>query len=723
MPSNKPNVVRGPIEYIRDYAKRFFADIPSGDVMEKYGTNTIQKGSIKDTYRMVSPEWGIIAEFDSLGKAQKFMRAARNSVDELAEIGLMKGVPDISINGGRIVARDIKGATHAFNDVRALKDWLKSIEADPYWTKELMPVDRHTITTAIDSLDPELRAQYLSKSGMSGGADYNKVMDHVRSKATWSDPTPMGEYGSVAARKYGTHNILQMTKDMFQTPTYARARRIVGEQGGEILGQSFEQMEKQIKNGRALQAQATQLIDGINKFEGKLSKKRRAVVRPFLEVDPSEWAAKSQQWNIELTQADRTFLERYRRAADAFGKAFGIDGYKMIDNYLPRIREFIKQNPDVMKNATYAHEVIGKMDSHLAKELEFFSEYLRADELNTFVHTADPLDILNAYARKGVKNMTLGKTYNELKDRWNVLIREGSITPAAANTMLSYMESVMGMYSDTASKVAEQSAREIGAVFAKQINAGTNAGAIKDFVNTMHGFTIAATMSFRPWPVIRNMQQVWTTLAPMFGNSNVMRAMKKLGDEEYAKKLHQKLVDNGRLQDRIPIFGGIYEAQGLTGRLNKFGMSAYRNSDDYTRMMVDEVVTDVFTDAVAKLEAGTINEKQFFRLANLQRLDDFDQREIVKRLRGNYTDASGVTRPGGFDDAVNYYGDIVTRETMFAYTAGSNPIMFNGMWGRIFGMFGHYPVYYAQTLANGLRRGNLADKAQFIGRVVANSAA
>jgi hypothetical protein len=152
-------------------------------------------------------------------------------------------------------------------------------------------------------------------------------------------------------------------------------------------------------------------------------------------------------------------------------------------------------------------------------------------------------------------------------------------------------------------------------------------------------------------------------------------------------------------------------------------MKWYKNSDDYTRMVVDRAVRETFTDAVAKFEANpNMGEKKFIRLANLHRLDDFDQKEVIRRLQGDWTDAEGRVHAGGFDAAVDYYGDIVTRETMFAYTAGSNPMSFDGMWGRLFGMFGHYPVYYAQTIFNGLKRGNLLDKAQFAGRVAFNSA-
>lgn len=715
------NVVSGPIEYVRDFAKRYFADIPEAKILRQFGSNHI--GKVENVYRVVSPEWGVISEFTSFGKAEKFLKASRDSLESLQEMGLLKGVPDISINGGQIVARPIGEKARHFETVGALKDWLKAKVPDPVWQKELSNFDTETIRRVWDDMPDEYREMYLRKSGVPEPRSWDDVLNYMKDRPTWSPTSPTGEYGRIKAGKYATWNVGQLIKDAFQSPTYARMRRITGQEGQELLTASFEQAEKQLKNFRAIHTQASELVDGISRFKGAPNRKRRAALRPLLEIDPGDIDAKASAWNIELTDADRRYMERFRSVSDTLGQSFGIDTYKMISGYLPRIREFMKANPDVVRGASTAKEVLGKMETRMAKELEFFSDYLRVDELATFVNEADPQEILANYARKGVKNMTLGKTYEILMKRWNDVLGDGSVTPSAKFSMLRYMESLMGMYSDEASKAAEQSAREIGSIMANRMKAGPNAGAVKDFVNTLHGFTIAAVMSFRPWPIIRNMQQVWTTLAPMFGNDSVMRAMKVLSNDKQAGEVYQRLIGSGRLQDRIPIFGGVYEAVGITARLNKLGMKWYKNSDDYTRMMVDVVVRDTFADAVAKFEANpNMAPKKFIRLANLHRLDDFDQQEIIKRLRGNWTDAGGRVHAGGFDEAMDYYGDIVTRETMFAYTAGSNPMMFNGMWGRLFGMFGHYPVYYAQTILNGLRRGNIADKAQFVGRVALNSA-
>lgn len=718
--------IRGPLEYIRDYAKRFVAGTSDAQILRTFGTDTISKGNIENVFRVTSPQWGVVKEFSSYKKATEFLQKSRNRIEDLLEIGLLKGVPDIRITGGRIVARAVGEAQpYDFDSVKQLRAWLKARTPSPEWAKEISNLDQGTVDAVWDQIDPATRELYLGQTGVPRNVKYGEILDHMQASATWKQGgyVPSGEYGKASAYRGASTGIAQFIKDLFQTPTYARVRRLVGQTGQEILGEGFEAMEKNIKNARALTSQTSELLHGITNFDGAPKAKRRAVIRPILEVDPEVWDAKAVDLGIELSETDRRYLQRYRQASDAIGQAFGIDPYKMVSNYLPRIQRFMADNPDVVAGAANAREILGKMDARLPKELEFFSEYLRAEELSTFVNTADPQEILASYVRKGVKNMTLGKTYKRLMDQWNTAIGEGAIAdPMEKFTMFRYLEATMGMYSDEATKAAEYAARETGMILARRLGAKGSTAVFKDYINTMHGFTIAATMSFRPWPVIRNLQQVWTTLAPMFGNDSVMRALKVMSNEKQAGEVYQRLLKTGRLQDRLPIYGGVYEATGKMGLVNKIGMKFYKNSDDYTRMMVDVVVRETFTDAVAKLESGVANERQFIRLANLHRLDDFDQREVLKRLAG-YKDANGRMIAGSFENAVDYYGDAVTRETMFAYTAGSNPMMFNGMWGRLFGMFGHYPVYYAQTLLNGLRRGNLADKAIFAGRVVANSAA
>ena len=81
-------------------------------------------------------------------------------------------------------------------------------------------------------------------------------------------------------------------------------------------------------------------------------------------------------------------------------------------------------------------------------------------------------------------------------------------------------------------------------------------------------------------------------------------------------------------------------------------MKPYKNSDDYTRLVVDFAVEDVFQDAAAKFQAKRITEKQFLRLSKLSKFDSADQQQVVKLLSARPFDPFGLYMSDGSAYAV-----------------------------------------------------------------------
>lgn len=711
----REGAVAGPWEYVRDYANKFFDPIADTDILRKYPHGSVSKGEIARTFRVTAPKWGVIAEFDSFKAANEFMQQNLKEIESLRNIGLMKGVLEIDTIGGQFVTREIGESTlRHFDTYDALQKYVTEKVADPVWAKEISNMDQAFVDSVWDSMADDVdRSLYLRKGQVPKAANFDVMMEHATNQ--WGLKSSTDATGFFSTRKHVVREIGQSVKDNFQTPTYQRMKRIAGNDGMDFIADSFETMEKQMKIARGTQSQLQQALHNVTNFDGAPGHKRRIALRPFLETPAEEWASLQGRLGITLGDADQRFLKRFRDTSDALGEMFGIDLYKWNTDYLPHLREWAKtgNNIQFFQSGGSAADVLGhsKFGRSLPNELKFFAEYLRADELYTFLSNADPQDVLAKYMTKGVKNMTMGTAYDTIKTQWNAVAKSGNVSPQAKTAITHYMESIMGMYTDESSQLFENSAREVGRIFSNRIKAKGETQVVKDFISQLHGLTIAATMSFRPWPIIRNMQQIWTTLAPMYGNDAVHKAMKKLNNEKYAEQVFDRLAKSGRLQDRVPIYGMLYEGNDLAGSFNRMGMKRYMNSDDWTRMIADVTVRDTFADAAAKLSAGTVDEKQFIRLANLHRLDNFDQRKIIDLMKTSY------------ESAVDYMGDVVTRETFFAYTAGANPPAFKGLWGRLFGMFGHYPVYYMQTIMNGLKRGNVADRLLYASRVAFNTAA
>lgn len=713
-------MIRGPAEYVRDYAAKFVSDDAGlSDVLFKIGDSSIVQGSNRHLYKVIDTKWGITRQFTSVENAVKYLNKKWDSIESLREMAYMKGMLEVTPTGNGIVTRDLDGTTRLFKSVKDLSDHLKTRAVDPTWQKEIMNIDRSVIDTVMDSMTPAQRELYGLTPGMPKPIDFDDLLNNLDTKWKLKDPT--APVAKLEATEFRVRNLLQQFKDQFQTPTYARVRRYVGQNNIDTIGEVFEGMEKANKNYRGLMAQWNDLLRGTTKFKHAPGRSRRAKLLPLFEKPQSEWAGIMKSQGLELTDADVEFMNRARILLDNAGKYFNIEPYKMLSEYLPRLREFIA-DPRNLDGVSMASDIVKKMPFRHAKEMEFFSSYLRADELVTMVRDTDPLNVIGKYLDKGIKNMTLGKAYANNKVLFDRAMASGAFDTdggkQAVDLINHYLEEVMGMYTDEASKMARHVAAETTNVLNRAMgNSPEKAKLIQDWVSTIHGLAIANTMSFRPWTIIRNMMQPWVTLAPMYGNDALFGALKKMGNEKLVTEAHKRLRDSGRLLNKVPAFGMLYDGKGAIGLFNKIGMRLYMHSDDYTRVMTDFVVRDTLTDAVAKLNSGALGtgakaSKKFMKLANLNRLDDFDQRKVLDLLQNK-----------GFESAADYMGDVVTRETMFAYTAGSNAPMFKGMWGRLFGMMGHWPAYYAQTLANGLRRGSLLDKAQFAGRVAMNSAA
>jgi hypothetical protein len=234
---------------------------------------------------------------------------------------------------------------------------------------------------------------------------------------------------------------------------------------------------------------------------------------------------------------------------------------------------------------------------------------------------------------------------------------------------------------------------------------------IDDIVTLMNKFTISATMSFRAWLPIRNSFQPFFTLAPRIGNDVVIEAMKrasKNGDE-----IVQRLKAAGKIPDRAPINNIIGGDDKLwIDKFNNKGMNAYQSSDAWTRAVVDQSVDILMEDSAERLTKGLINEKQFLDMSGINQMSELKQLEIMRALKnGDYLRAKDI------------YSDHLIWETMFPYKTGTNPTAFHGVFGRLFGGFGHYPVYYTTNILRGLRNMPGTKKAAFAARVVGNSLA
>ena len=92
-------------------------------------------------------------------------------------------------------------------------------------------------------------------------------------------------------------------------------------------------------------------------------------------------------------------------------------------------------------------------------------------------------------------------------------VNMGKMDRGLVNKYMGYMGDIIGVPQSS----VEQSMREFTGRFMKQLGL-KNTAASNNIVKNIMATGYMSTMGFRPWLAIRNMQQVWTTLAPRIGN-------------------------------------------------------------------------------------------------------------------------------------------------------------------------------------------------------------
>jgi hypothetical protein len=211
-----------------------------------------------------------------------------------------------------------------------------------------------------------------------------------------------------------------------------------------------------------------------------------------------------------------------------------------------------------------------------------------------------------------------------------------------------------------------------------------------------------------------------------------------VGHEWTVGALHRVVKDKGELFEKarraniiraqLPVYGG--EVFGEGGGLSKVVHTAlnwYKSSDDFTRVVAYTAGTDRFMDAVKRVEANPkMTFKEFADFAGINRMPP----DIKQLIYNDYQQALAAKAAGNakvsrfrFEVAADRYATQLTRETMFEYTSGNGSMAFRGTMGKLFGMFGTYPLYYVDNIRRSIQYASAAEKAAFAGRWLANTTA
>jgi hypothetical protein len=118
-----------------------------------------------------------------------------------------------------------------------------------------------------------------------------------------------------------------------------------------------------------------------------------------------------------------------------------------------------------------------------------------------------------------------------------------------------------------------------------------------------------------------------------------------------------------------------------------------------------------FDPETGKKVAKTIKTQDEFIQASGM---DMFSRPVQKR-------AIGLVSEGKWDAAGDFLAKQLSDETMFMYRAAGRPDAFKGHIGKIFGMFGTYPVHYLENIRRGFSHGSFANKALYASTFLFNT--
>lgn len=677
--------VFGPADKLRDFANSFSDAKPRSKVKHVKTNLNRTLGLIPDSqlYVLEAPDLNLRKVFTSSDEAQKYLTSTFDNMTDLKDLALAKGV-NLSFQNGSFVLQDFHtGELLKADNLTEAKNLLSLRASDPVFGKSL-DESLDNLLAGLTTDSPELFAKQGTEILTEPQFD-----EYFKQFAT-------SEKRYIRGVKYDSLRALLGSSESYFATVSRKTNNF-----------DIYRIYQQVDKGRLTARGASNNFDlGINAiFKGNSHKHKIELARVFLNGrDSTTWEEAAKKLNLTLSDQDKALLSGARSllgsgTVDNPGMSllFGIDGYKLVDKYLPELR--IAMLDKSFNTEALARNALTKFyggSANVPKELKLFAENLRTQDLVKLLDELPLDELLKRYAHAGFKAKYLREPWEQATS-W--LMKNGkTLDDVTKNKFATYLTQTMGIVDDDLEFLYRQASDAFAKDFTDRLAKFGLKDADKlitrDIIGTFQSLTVAATMSFRPALAMRNMMQIWLTLAPLVGNESTFEALKHFNN--HADEIISHLRSTGRITTIAPIMGmqsstGSSKLMDVIQKANRIGMTPYKNSDEFTRGVVAGYV-DLNFDRALKNQNNKITDlARFARDSGIDNLRLAEQHVILDNLvKGKVLVAKDL------------YGDILTSRTMFPYSPGSNPMLFKGLFGRVFGMYGHYPVYFMQNIIDGI---------------------
>jgi hypothetical protein len=632
-------------------------------------------------------------EFDSLKAAEDWLDKGVKTFKDIEDVAKSKGYMIEPTSRGYMMYSADKSPTFA----KSLDDLkVKLGEADD-------------VRSVRDIFDDSLDEADLGKL-RNGVANTQNIVDKLKGKA-------FAKQADVMAKPGGLVGTIREQAAKFLVPMRERIEKL-----GDIRAvKAFDKMSTANKIYHSEYAQLKVQLHGI--FHGKgrnhnayeLENMGKIILGTKSEAD---WKTFAEASGIELTDDMTSTMQTIRSLMDTLGNRFDIDRATWEKNYISRIKHL---TPEKLAERTQDAMQVAKGEGKLGMADEWF-RHVRSEDYVAGMFEDNLEVITDMYMKHGLRKQYLGPVLDEMDElltakdldlKTSQLLRESAsklngnlYNVDRATEKLDRLRRVR----DLAEKVRkgegkyEKLTPEERAVRATDIlNRDYN-----QFANSM---VTASLMGFKMKMPIRNMSQVFTTLAPMAGE-HLNVAFKRLETKDMQKKLYKEYLDLGIIKPRdIPNPYGT-GPQKTVSWLNRYGMAQFYNSDDFTRIVSATAAGERFEDGIAAMKAGRINIDQLRDFMSLDLLHEADQIKFLKFVENNKMETAKVFIQRRWTDL-----------TMFDYDVLNKPEGLTHGIGKIFGQYSTYSLSYAQLMLRGLRQGDKTKALGFAARATIASAA
>ena len=667
--------VLGPFEEVMNHLSEFKNPIAAEKIkLSSKGATASFDTKVGRTrkFELDLPEFNYRSSFETLEEARKFVEEAPTTFRHLEDIAHSKGYQLDMYNGDFWVFGEGGQAFRAetIDDLQAI---FKKVNP-PEWAPEL--------------------------TGMPGDI----VQEDMGGPNVWKvDPIQARKLRFLPKFRESLSDLMSFTKATESVFEYA-----VRFGGSDDMLKSFREIEAGIRlvNGRQ-QTIGRAVATAASDKGGILEHDTLVKIGKLMQTEPEKWVDTASK--LGLGEKEMDVARNLRKimgesAEEGLGRQFDIAPYKWLDEYLPRMRKWIQENPTLLEGKESA-EIIKAMygDSPPGELLAFFKHNRLKEDLIEVVMEENPVKIILKYAQLGNRDLFIGDAYKRalgvLKD---ASTKGGNLQQI--HRFDNYLKDIMGVATP-----GEETLRRFSRNFMKDVF-GVSKPQAKGLQEYLMLMGYSSLMGFRPWLPIRNMHQIWTTLSPLVGNVHTRRGLQRVLKDTDGK-LFNTLRRNGVITSNPAVFGGdtLFNEGGMLAKVAEKGLRWYTNSDDFTRAVAWAAADDKFQDAMGAYKKFRLTEKEFASRAGLHFFDHTTQNRILN-----------LAQKGDWNGSRTLYNTLVVERAMFPYRAGMSP--FRGVVGKVFGQFGHYPLYYVDNIRKMMLNAPMSERLAFGATMAANSA-